>query len=208
VIRYHARFVVPITSAPVANGAVAVDGNRITYVGPTDSGPPGEVTNLGDAVLMPGLVNAHCHLELTAMRGFLEDLDFRNWIVRLTTAKRSVFSRDMLLDAARYGVAEGLRHGITAYGDTCDSGVAFDAMHECGVRGIMYQEVFGPDPAQCGAIRSRGCVHSRRHSFASAFLRMLRTPSRIRSSRRSRATLATSRCQSPFTSPRVASSTS
>lgn len=148
-IRYHARFVVPITSAPVANGAVAVDGNRITYVGPTDSGPPGEVTNLGDAVLMPGLVNAHCHLELTAMRGFLEDLDFRNWIVRLTTAKRSVFSRDMLLDAARYGVAEGLRHGITAYGDTCDSGVAFDAMHECGVRGIMYQEVFGPDPAQC-----------------------------------------------------------
>src|SRR5438045_5341102 len=83
------------------------------------------------------------------MLGFLEDLDFRSWIVRLTTAKRSVFSRDMLLDAARYGIAEGLRHGITTYADTCDSGVAFEAMREYAVRGVMYQEVFGPDPAQC-----------------------------------------------------------
>jgi cytosine/adenosine deaminase-related metal-dependent hydrolase len=151
VIRYHARYVVPITSAPVANGAVAVDDDRIAYIGSSDSGPSGEVVDLGEAVLLPGLVNAHCHLELTAMRGFLEDLDFRSWIVRLTTAKRSVFSPDMLLDAARYGIAEGLRHGITTYGDTCDSGVAFDAMHQCGVRGVMYQEVFGPDPAQCAA---------------------------------------------------------
>jgi cytosine/adenosine deaminase-related metal-dependent hydrolase len=151
VIRYHARYVVPITSAPVENGAVAIDGDRIVYVGSSDRGPSAEVINLGDAVLLPGLVNAHCHLELTAMRGFLENLDFRSWIVRLTSSKRSVFSRDMLLDAARYGIAEGLRHGITSYGDTCDSGVAFDAMHECGVRGIMYQEVFGPDPAQCAA---------------------------------------------------------
>ena len=150
-IRYHARYVVPITAAPITDGAVVVDDGRIAYVGPSDSGPAAEVVNLGDALLLPGLVNAHCHLELTAMRGFLEDLDFRNWIIRLTTAKRSVFSREMLLDAARYGIAEGLRHGITAYGDTCDSGVAFDAMHECGVRGVMYQEVFGPDPAQCDA---------------------------------------------------------
>jgi 5-methylthioadenosine/S-adenosylhomocysteine deaminase len=55
----------------------------------------------------------------------------------------------MLLDAARYGIEEGLRRGITCYADTCDTGVAFDAMIERGVRGIMYQELFGPDPAQC-----------------------------------------------------------
>ena len=61
----------------------------------------------------------------------------------------------MLLDAARYGIAEGLRAGITTFADTCDSGVAFDAMRERGVRGIMYQEVFGPDPAQCAALARR-----------------------------------------------------
>src|SRR5687767_4611747 len=98
---------------------------------------------------MPGLVNVHTHLELTMMRGFLEDLDFAQWIMRLNKVKRAVLDREKMLDAARLGILEGLRSGITSYADTCDSGVAFDAMLEAGVRGIMYQEVFGPDPAQC-----------------------------------------------------------
>lgn len=148
-IRYRARYVLPISAPPLLDGVVAVDGDRIAYVGPAEGAPPGDERDLGSAFLMPGLVNAHCHLELTVMRGFLEDLDFRSWILRLTTAKRAVLSRDMLLDAARLGIAEGLSRGITTYADTCDSGVAFDAMHECRVRGIMYQEVFGPDPSQC-----------------------------------------------------------
>jgi cytosine/adenosine deaminase-related metal-dependent hydrolase len=151
VIRYHARFVLPISAPPIENGTVGVDGDRIAYVGPRAGAPPGDDEELGDAVLLPGLVNAHCHLELTAMRGFLEDLDFRSWILRLTTAKRAVLTPGMLLDSARYGIDEGVRHGITTYADTCDSGVVFDAMCERGVRGIMYQEVFGPDPAQCEA---------------------------------------------------------
>lgn len=100
---------------------------------------------------MPGLVNAHTHLELTALRGFLENLDFARWITRLQAVKKAVFDRDRLLDAARLGLAEGVRAGITTYADTCDSGVAFDAMLEAGVRGVMYQEVFGPDPSVCGA---------------------------------------------------------
>lgn len=148
-IRYRARWVVPIAAPPIADGIVAVDGDRIGYVGSAESAPPGDDVNLGNVVLMPGLVNAHCHLELTAMRGFLEDLDFRRWILRLTNARRAVLDRDALLDSARYGIEEGLRSGITAYADTCSSGVVIQAMREAGVRGIMYQEVFGPDPAQC-----------------------------------------------------------
>ena len=150
-IRYRARYVLPVVTPPISDGIIGVDGDRIAYVGPANHAPEGRTVDLGDALLLPGLVNAHTHLELTAMRGFLEDLDFRSWILRLTTAKRAVLSRDMLLDAARYGIAEGLRHGITTFADTCDSGVAFDAMRECGVRGVMYQEVFGPDPMQCAA---------------------------------------------------------
>ncbi len=149
-IRYRARWVLPISAPPIADGVVAVDDHgRIAYVGATHGAPDAEEHDLGDAVLMPGLVNAHCHLELTAMRGFLEDLDFRSWILRLTMSKRAVLDRDALLDSARWGLVEGVRAGITTYADTCDSGVAFDAMIERGVRGIMYQEVFGPDPGQC-----------------------------------------------------------
>ena len=151
-IRYRARWLLPISAPPVPDGVVAVDGERIAYVGAIAGAPPGTEVDLGDAVLMPGLVNAHCHLELTAMRGFLEELDFGDWILRLATAKRAVLTDvQMLVDSARLGIAEGLRAGITTYGDTCHSGVVVDALRDCGVRGIMYQEVFGPDPAQCEA---------------------------------------------------------
>lgn len=148
-IRYRARWVVPITTPPIANGIVGVDDTRIAFVGAPDDAPPGDDVDLGDVILMPGLVNAHCHLELTAMRGFLEDLDFRRWILRLTNARRAVLDRDALLDSARYGIEEGLLAGVTTYADTGDSGVAMQAMREAGVRGINYQEVFGPDPSQC-----------------------------------------------------------
>jgi len=151
VIRYHARWVLPISAPPFEDGTVAVARGRIAYVGPREGAPRGADVNLGDALLLPGLVNAHTHLELTAMRGFLEDLDFARWILRLNSVKRAVLDRDRMLDAARLGLAEGIRNGITTYADTCDSGVALDAMVEAGVRGIMYQEVFGPDPSVCAA---------------------------------------------------------
>ena len=146
---YHARWVLPITEPAIEDGSVSVENGRITYVGTRRDA--GHSIDLGDAILMPGLVNAHCHLELTAMRGFLEDLDFRRWILRLTSAKRAAMTLESLLDSARAGLEEGIASGITTYADTCDSGVVIDAMREYGVRGIMYQELFGPDPAQCGA---------------------------------------------------------
>lgn len=148
-INYRARYVVPISSPPIRDGVVSVDDDRIVYVGAADWAPPCDTEDLGGVILMPGLVNAHCHLELTAMRGFLEDLDFRRWILRLTSARRVVLDREAMLDSARYGIEEGLLAGITSYADTGDSGVAMQAMREAHVRGINYQEVFGPDPAQC-----------------------------------------------------------
>jgi 5-methylthioadenosine/S-adenosylhomocysteine deaminase len=151
VILYRARWVVPISTPPIADGVVGVEGRRIAFVGPAGEAPAAEIEDLGDVVLMPGLVNAHCHLELTAMRGFLEDLEFRRWILRLTFARRAVLDRDALLDSARYGLEEGIRAGITSYADTCESGVVMQALREAGVRGVMYQEVFGPDPSQCEA---------------------------------------------------------
>ena len=148
--RYHANWVLPIASPPLRNGTVVEDSGRIVYVGPrTHALSGGDDVELGDVMLMPGLVNTHCHLELTAMRGFLDGLGFREWIVRLTTARRAVLTPDMLLDAARLGVDEGLHYGVTTFADTGDTCAGFDAMLERGVRGIGYREVFGPDPAQC-----------------------------------------------------------
>ena len=146
---YLARWIVPIAAPPIANGAVTVHEGRILYVGARDGAPAADVVDVGDAVLLPGLVNVHTHLELTAMRGFLEELPFRRWVLRLTKARAAVLSPELLLASAKAGIAEGLMAGVTTFADTCESGVVLQALVEMGVRGIMYQEVFGPDPAQC-----------------------------------------------------------
>jgi 5-methylthioadenosine/S-adenosylhomocysteine deaminase len=148
-IRYHARWVLPISRPPIESGTVVDHDGRIVFVGRRSDAPPGTDVDLGDVALLPGLVNVHTHLELTVMRGFLEDLTFRSWITRLTRARRAVLSPAALVDSARAGIAEGLLAGVTTYADTNDSGAPFRAMRDMGVRGIAFQEVFGPDPAQC-----------------------------------------------------------
>src|SRR6202165_3717503 len=147
-MRYHARWVLPITQTPIENGTVVESDGLITYVGPRAGAPSGKDYELGKAILLPGLVNAHTNLELTAMRGFLEDCAFAEWIDKLRQSRNEILDTEMLLDSARFGIVEGLEAGITTYADTCSSGVVLQAMRELGVRGIMYQEVFGPDPSQ------------------------------------------------------------
>ncbi len=147
-MRYHARWVLPITQPPIENGTVVESDGLITYVGPRAGAPSGKDYELGEAILLPGLVNTHTHLELTAMRGFLEDCRFAEWIDKLRQSRNEILDDEMLLDCARFGIIEGLEAGITTYADTCSSGVVLQAMRELGVRGIMFQEVFGPDPSQ------------------------------------------------------------
>jgi cytosine/adenosine deaminase-related metal-dependent hydrolase len=146
-MRYHARWVLPITQPPIENGTVVESDGLITYVGPRSAAPAGEDRDLGEAILLPGLVNTHTHLELTAMRGFLEDCQFAPWIDKLRQSRNEIMGREALLDSARLGIVEGIEAGITTYADTCSSGVVMQAMRDAGVRGIMYQEVFGPDPS-------------------------------------------------------------
>ena len=146
--RYHATWVLPITSPPIVNGTVVVEGDRIAWVGPRERAPDGRDVELGESLLLPGLVNAHTHLDLTAMRGVLHGMPFFAW-VRALVALREELTAAELLDSARLGILEGLRAGITTYADTAPNEAPFEAMRELGVRGIAYREVFGPDPARC-----------------------------------------------------------
>jgi cytosine/adenosine deaminase-related metal-dependent hydrolase len=152
---FRARWVLPVAAPPLRDGAVRVgDDGRIVAVGPASAleAPPGaRVVELGEAVLLPGLVNVHAHPELAMFRGALEDLPFRDWILTLVGAKRAALSDDDYRDAARWTAIEAMRAGITAMGATEASGAAAAALDEAGLRGVVYQEAFGPDPAQVDA---------------------------------------------------------
>ena len=157
--KYSARWVVPVTAEPIENGCVVEDDGAIVYVGPASDAPDCDQLDFGDAVLLPGIINTHTHLELTAMRGFLEDLCFNDWIDKLRSSRKEALTEEMLLDSARYGILEGLHSGITTFADTCASGLVMQAMLETGVRGIMFQETFGSGPEQrdasIAALRAR-----------------------------------------------------
>lgn len=149
---YSARWVLPIASPPIENGAVAVAGETIVGVGARDDlvarFPDAAATDFGASVLLPGLVNAHSHLELTVMRGFLEseETDFFAWLRKLTVARMSMTAGDLFVSAA-CGAIEAARAGITCVGDSSSAAAqSMKALREIGVRGIVYQESFGPDP--------------------------------------------------------------
>jgi cytosine/adenosine deaminase-related metal-dependent hydrolase len=160
---YRAAWVAPVSAPPLADGAVLVDGaGRIAAVGPRGAvePPPGcRIEELGEAILLPGLVNVHAHPELSLFRGLLEDLPFREWIVRLAGAKRDALGDEELLLAARWTAEEAVRAGMTTVAATESSGAAVRALGERGLRGIVYQEVFGPDPAVSDA-SLRGLVEA------------------------------------------------
>jgi cytosine/adenosine deaminase-related metal-dependent hydrolase len=150
-VAWHARWLLPIAAPPVRDGAVVVEDGRIAWVGPSALAAAPHHEHLGEAVLLPGLVNAHTHLELTGLRGFLEGLPFGDWLRALTAVRRDVLSFEDLVDAARLGVAEALRAGVTTLADCSASGAPLRALVDAGARGRVYLEAFGPDPAQAAA---------------------------------------------------------
>jgi 5-methylthioadenosine/S-adenosylhomocysteine deaminase len=150
-LRLRARWVVPVVRDPVERGAVVVEDGRIVAVGRESDVPlPAGATDvdLGNTALLPGLVNTHTHLELTALRGLVPGIVFPRWVQSIRRIKEAMTPAHFRA-GARWGVLEHFAHGITTIADTGSTGAPARAMAALGARGIACQEVFGPDPAQC-----------------------------------------------------------
>lgn len=154
---YSARWVLPVslapTGGPIERGAVAVDGTLIVGIGEAADliarFPGARVEDFGQAVILPGLINTHTHLELTALRGYLEneENDFLAWLRKLTLARLERMTPDDIRVSATWGACEAVRAGITCVGDASDSAMmSMLALQGVGLRGVVFQESFGPDP--------------------------------------------------------------
>jgi cytosine/adenosine deaminase-related metal-dependent hydrolase len=116
----RARTILPVARPPIENGAVVIFGNRIRAVSSWPDLQPhatGEILDLGEIILLPGLVNAHCHLDYTDMAGQLPPPQtFTDWIPLIIAAKAawdfSEYARSWLNGAQML-----LRTGTTTVAD-------------------------------------------------------------------------------------------
>jgi aminodeoxyfutalosine deaminase len=113
----RARSVVTMDGAPIENGAVAISRSRIVDVGkfPEVSARHSdrEIIDLGDQALLPGLINVHCHLDYTCLRGKIPpQKSFTDWI-RAINAEKAKLSQKDYLTSINDGFAEAKRFGTT-----------------------------------------------------------------------------------------------
>ena len=145
--RFDAARVLPDAQSSLAPGSVVVDGGRIAYVGPSGAAPDADETiALPEAVLCPGLVNAHSHLDLSHLRGRAPyDGDFGLWIDRV----RALRGEPGMRAAAMAAMRGALARGTTAFGDIVAPS-SFDEMllvfDAGGARGRLYVEALGFPP--------------------------------------------------------------
>jgi cytosine/adenosine deaminase-related metal-dependent hydrolase len=116
----RARRILPLSQPPIENGAILISGNKIRAVGSWADlkSQPGEKTlDLGEVILLPGLVNAHCHLDYTDMAGELPPpKTFTDWIPLITAAK-TAWSYSEYAHSWLHGAHMLLKTGTTTVAD-------------------------------------------------------------------------------------------
>ena len=140
----RARYVLPITSPHIEDGAVLVRDGRIQEIAQAqdliERYPNEEIKDYGLAALMPGFINAHTKLEMTVMRGLLNDVPYAPWKAYIT-AKSQYLSQDEWQTSARLGAYEALSSGVTTVADVTKTGASVSALQETGLRAVIYREV-------------------------------------------------------------------
>jgi 5-methylthioadenosine/S-adenosylhomocysteine deaminase len=145
-------WVLPITGPPISDGGIVVADGAIVAVGTTEDlkrrYPGEESEEFPGCLLLPGLVNAHTHLEYSALRGFAPACGFGEWILRLLVARRRLAAGDYAASAL-WGAHECVRGGVTCIADTSHGGwTVARAARAAGLRGRVYLEVFGLDDSK------------------------------------------------------------
>jgi cytosine/adenosine deaminase-related metal-dependent hydrolase len=139
---------------PLRDGAGALDGEVVVAVGPAAalSTRFGRAERL-DAVLLPAMVNAHLHLELSHLAGSVKGgAGLPAWIETFVKARLAADATRVAPAMAR-AAAQLLEAGVAAVGDVSNSLDSFEALAAAGLAGTVFHEVFGSDPERLAAAR-------------------------------------------------------
>lgn len=141
----------PVDAPPIRDGALLIDdAGRIAAIGPDAAvpvPPDALVQGFVDAVLLPGLVNTHTHLELTGFAGMADDADFWEWI-RHIIALKATRNEEAFFHAATAGIRACWAAGVTTVCDMGNTGSVIAALDALGAAGIAHHEAFDMHTAE------------------------------------------------------------
>jgi cytosine/adenosine deaminase-related metal-dependent hydrolase len=147
-IRYHAAWVVPIEGEPIKDGWVMVDGGRIVALGRRAVNDATKGVELGDVAVMPGLVNAHTHLEFSYLRDQVAPASsFTAWARQIISERRKAPHplKDLrVVDAIDAAIDELVRCGTAVVGEITNTlFVTFDKLAQSPLAGVVFWELIG-----------------------------------------------------------------
>jgi len=149
VIVVRARWIVPVTDRPILNGWIALDHGRIAAVGRPGAGLPlhgdAPLVDLGAFAILPALVNAHTHLELSWMAGLVPPADsFIAWVSAMLGRRFGQMpSADVVREAIVRAIGEMRRSGTGFVGDISNSLATVAPLRESDLDGVVFHEVLG-----------------------------------------------------------------
>jgi aminodeoxyfutalosine deaminase len=144
----RAEWIVPVDRPPIRDGCVALRGGRIVWVGAAGEAdqPNGQIRDLGHGVLLPGLVNAHAHIELSHLRGAVESNGgFVPW-VRSLVGRRGQDAEDAVRAAAEQEIAGLVERGTAAVGDVSNGLAHLDLLAAAKLDAVVFYELLAWDP--------------------------------------------------------------
>ena len=159
----RARWVLPISVPPIPDGWITIDNGRIVARGGRDpvSVDGGEaVLDLGDVAVLPGLVNAHTHLELSYLRGRVpSSASLVSWVRALMAERRASpdSAAPEILRGVHDGITEAMASGTAVVGDITNSLITAQDLSKSGLAGMIFHELIGFSPADPAAMVERAC---------------------------------------------------
>jgi len=149
-VRYHAAWILPISEPPIRDGWVAVERGRVVAFGaPGPAGRRGladgaREVDLGDVAVLPGLVNAHTHLELSYLRDEVPPAsEFVTWVRGVLAARRQGPDPNgpEILGAVERALDEAVRYGTAVVGDVGNTLVTFGPLTRSPLAGVLFYEL-------------------------------------------------------------------
>jgi cytosine/adenosine deaminase-related metal-dependent hydrolase len=142
---FRARWVVPIAGEPIRDGFVTVDDSwQIQGVSATG---PEHALWLGRVVLLPALVNAHTHIELSFLHGRVPaSAAFNDWVTTLMSVRRASAADPFagpILDAARHAIEQAKATGTGLVGDVSNSLATVALLRDAGLPARVFHELTG-----------------------------------------------------------------